>query len=156
MPLSAPLKTREFDVANYIETPADVAAYLKLAVAEGEGPGELARTLGDILRSKGGQRLSLGAFVGLLHEVGLEIRAKCHVGARAEFLRRNAGCGPLEGGVAKGVRLGLRPCDLEVCAAFRQVRDPVYFCSERPGGDSFRNLPREVHTLRTPAVGVAI
>ena len=72
---SSLLETREFDVANYIETPADVAAYLKLAVAEGEGPGELARTLGDILRSKGGQRLSLGAFVGLLHEVGLEMRA---------------------------------------------------------------------------------
>lgn len=74
MPLSAPLKTREFDVANYIETPADVAAYLKLAVAEEEGPEELASTLGVILRSKGGQRLSLAAFVGLLHEVGLEVR----------------------------------------------------------------------------------
>ena len=74
MPLSAPLKTREFDVANYIETPADVAAYLKLAAAEGEGPEELTSALGVILRSKGGQRLSLAAFVGLLHEVGLEVR----------------------------------------------------------------------------------
>ena len=71
---SSLLETREFDAANYIETPADVAAYLKLAVAEGEGPGELARTLGDILRSKGGQRLPLEAFVGLLHGAGLEMR----------------------------------------------------------------------------------
>ena len=71
---SSLLETREFDAANYIETPADVAAYLKLAVAEGEGPEELASTLGDILRSKGGQRLPLEAFVGLLHGAGLEMR----------------------------------------------------------------------------------
>lgn len=71
---SSLLETREFDAANYIETPVDVAAYLKLAAAEGEGPEELTSALGVILRSKGGQRLSLAAFVGLLHEVGLEMR----------------------------------------------------------------------------------
>lgn len=71
---SSLLETREFDVVNYIETPADVAAYLKLAAAEGEGPEELASTLGDILRSEGGKQLSLETFVGLLDEVGLEMR----------------------------------------------------------------------------------
>ena len=71
---SSLLETREFDAANYIETPADVAAYLKLAVVEEKGPEELTSTLGVILRSKGGPRLSLAAFVGLLHEVGLEVR----------------------------------------------------------------------------------
>lgn len=68
------LKTRDFDAANYVETPADVAAYLKFAAAEDEGLEELASTLGVILRSKGGKQLSLEGFVGLLHEAGLELR----------------------------------------------------------------------------------
>lgn len=36
------LKTREFDAANYVETPADVAAYLEVEMEEEADPEELA------------------------------------------------------------------------------------------------------------------
>ncbi|MCO8030798.1 hypothetical protein NI454_12660 [Brevundimonas diminuta] len=74
-PLLNTLKVREFDLVNYLETPADVAAYLAVVAGEDGGdPGQLTAALGDVLRSRGGNKLDLKAFVEILHAVGLRMR----------------------------------------------------------------------------------
>ncbi len=74
-PLSNKLKVREFDLVDYLETPADVAAYLAVVADEDGGdPGQLTAALGDVLRSRGGNKLDLKAFVDILHAVGLRMR----------------------------------------------------------------------------------
>lgn len=42
MVLSRKLKARQFDAANYVETPADFAGYLELMMEEKADPEELA------------------------------------------------------------------------------------------------------------------
>jgi|GEM_PF-864110 hypothetical protein len=73
-PLSNKLKVREFDLVNYLETPADVAAYLAVVADEdGDDPAQLSAALSQVLRSRGGNKLELNAFVEMLHAVGLRI-----------------------------------------------------------------------------------
>ncbi len=92
-------KTREFDIANYIEDEDDVLAYIKVVMAEhGDDPKELTRALNDILRAQ--KRMaevadkanigrpsiykalsengnpSLATFVSILHGVGLSMDIK--------------------------------------------------------------------------------
>ena len=60
----SPIKTRPFDVANYLNDEEDIAAYLQAAMEAGD-PALLAATLGDIARARGiTQSDSLGC-VGL-------------------------------------------------------------------------------------------
>lgn len=74
-PSSNKLKVREFDLVNYLETPADVAAYLAVVADEDGGdPGQLTVALRDVLRSRGGSKLDLKAFVEILHAVDLRMR----------------------------------------------------------------------------------
>ncbi|MCO8029322.1 hypothetical protein NI454_05085 [Brevundimonas diminuta] len=74
-PSSNKLKVRQFDLVNYLETPADVAAYLAVVADEDGGdPGQLTVALGDVLRSRGGSKLDLKAFVEILHAVDLRMR----------------------------------------------------------------------------------
>jgi len=69
------LKVREFDLVNYLETSADVAAYLAVVADEDGGdPCQLTAALGNVLRSRGGNKLDLKAFVEILHVVGLRMR----------------------------------------------------------------------------------
>lgn len=76
MAQSRTLKTSEFDAANYVETPADVAAYLEVVMQEKADPEELASALNVILRSRGGKTLSLEVFIDMLHAVGLRMRVE--------------------------------------------------------------------------------
>ena len=76
MAQSRTLKTREFDAANYVEVPADVAGYLELVMEEKADPEELASALNIILRSRGGKAVSLEAFVDMLDVVGLRMRVE--------------------------------------------------------------------------------
>jgi len=46
------LRVRKFDVAGYLRTDEDVAAYLEAAIAEGDGR-LLAAALGDVARARG-------------------------------------------------------------------------------------------------------
>ncbi|MBM3942185.1 MAG: putative addiction module antidote protein [SAR202 cluster bacterium] len=48
----AKTKTQPWDVAEYLETPEDMAAYLEAALEEGD-PALVAAALGDIARAKG-------------------------------------------------------------------------------------------------------
>jgi probable addiction module antidote protein len=45
-------KTRPWDVAEHLETPEDMAAYLEAALEEGD-PALVAAAMGDIARAKG-------------------------------------------------------------------------------------------------------
>ena len=48
----AKTKTRPWDVAEHLETPEDMAAYLEAALEEGD-PALVAAAMGDIARAKG-------------------------------------------------------------------------------------------------------
>ena len=50
-------RTSPWDPADHLETEADMAAYLKAALAEGD-PGLVAAALGDIARAKGMTQLA--------------------------------------------------------------------------------------------------
>ncbi|MDZ4688942.1 MAG: putative addiction module antidote protein [Planctomycetaceae bacterium] len=51
---SARTKTRPYDVAEYLSTPADMAAYLDAWLEDApDDPAGIARALGDIARAKG-------------------------------------------------------------------------------------------------------
>jgi probable addiction module antidote protein len=51
---STKTKTRPYDVAEYLSTPADMAAYLDAWLEEApDDPAGIARALGDIARAKG-------------------------------------------------------------------------------------------------------
>jgi probable addiction module antidote protein len=50
----AKIKTTPFDAADYLKTPADIAAYLEATFEEsGDDSAEIARALGTIARAKG-------------------------------------------------------------------------------------------------------
>ena len=51
------IKTRPFDMANYLGSEEDVAEYLGQVLAEGD-PAELAAALGDIARARGMTQLA--------------------------------------------------------------------------------------------------
>ena len=51
------IKTRTFDVSNYLEDEADTAAYLQAAIEDGD-PALLAAALGDIARARGMSQLA--------------------------------------------------------------------------------------------------
>lgn len=51
------VSTRKFDVAEYLRSEADVAAYLEAVLAEGDG-NLLAAALGDVARARGMTRLA--------------------------------------------------------------------------------------------------
>src|SRR3546814_13615975 len=46
------IKTRPFDVSNYLNDEADIAAYLQVAIEDGD-PALLAAALGNIARARG-------------------------------------------------------------------------------------------------------
>jgi len=54
---STKIKTRPFDMANYLASEEDMAAYLQLAVEEGD-PALIAACLGDIARARGMSQLA--------------------------------------------------------------------------------------------------
>jgi len=51
------IKTRPFDVSNYLNDEADIAAYLQAAMEDGD-PALLAAALGDIARARGMTQLA--------------------------------------------------------------------------------------------------
>ncbi len=51
------IKTRPFDVANYLNDEQDIAAYLQAAIEDGD-PALLAAALGDIARARGMTQLA--------------------------------------------------------------------------------------------------
>jgi probable addiction module antidote protein len=52
--MAAKTKTSRFDVADYLSTPEDCAAYLEASIEESNGdPAFIARALGDIARAIG-------------------------------------------------------------------------------------------------------
>ncbi len=51
------IKTRPFDVSNYLNDEADIAAYLQVAMEDGD-PALLAAALGDIARARGMTQLA--------------------------------------------------------------------------------------------------
>ncbi len=51
------IKTRPFDVSNYLKDEADIAAYLQVAIEDGD-PALLAAALGDIARARGMTQLA--------------------------------------------------------------------------------------------------
>lgn len=51
------IKTRTFDVSNYLEDEADIAAYLQAAIEDGD-PALLAAALGDIAKARGMSQLA--------------------------------------------------------------------------------------------------
>ena len=51
------IKTRPFDVSNYLNDEADIAAYLQAAIEDGD-PALLAAALGDIARARGMTQLA--------------------------------------------------------------------------------------------------
>ncbi|HWK72111.1 MAG TPA: addiction module antidote protein [Burkholderiaceae bacterium] len=51
------IKTRPFDASNYLKDEADVAAYLKVAMEDGD-PALLAAALGDIAKARGMTQLA--------------------------------------------------------------------------------------------------
>jgi probable addiction module antidote protein len=57
------LKTTPFDPAEYLQTEADIIAYLDASM-EGGDPRDIARALGDVARSKGMTELSRKTGVG--------------------------------------------------------------------------------------------
>lgn len=50
-------KTRTFDASNYLKDEADIAAYLQVAIEDGD-PALLAAALGDIARARGMTQLA--------------------------------------------------------------------------------------------------
>ncbi len=70
------MKTREFNAADYVETPADVAVYLEVVMEENADPEDLASALIVILRSAVGKAVSLEDFVDMLHAVDLRMRVE--------------------------------------------------------------------------------
>ncbi|MBS0450359.1 MAG: putative addiction module antidote protein [Proteobacteria bacterium] len=56
--MSKKIKTRPFDVANYLESEEDVAEYLSQVLEEGD-PAELAGALGAIARARGMAQLAI-------------------------------------------------------------------------------------------------
>ncbi len=69
------LKTRPFDMANYISEPDDVSAYLELLRDEDAGdPGAWNSALAVLLTCDSGRALPLGRFAEALHEAGLRMR----------------------------------------------------------------------------------
>ena len=59
------IQTRPWDVAEYLETVEDIAAYLEAALEEGD-PALVTAALGDIVRSKG--MTQIARETGLGHE----------------------------------------------------------------------------------------
>jgi probable addiction module antidote protein len=59
------IKTRQFDVANYLESDEDMAEYLRQVIEEND-PAELAGALGVIARARG--MAQLAAATGLSRE----------------------------------------------------------------------------------------
>lgn len=51
------IKARPFDVSNYLNDEADIAAYLQAAIEDGD-PALLAAALGDIARARGMTQLA--------------------------------------------------------------------------------------------------
>lgn len=51
------IKTRPFDASNYLNDKADIAAYLQVAIEEGD-PALLAAALGDIAKARGMTQLA--------------------------------------------------------------------------------------------------
>lgn len=51
------IKTRPFDVSSYLNDEADIAAYLQVAIEDGD-PALLAAALGDIARARGMTQLA--------------------------------------------------------------------------------------------------
>ncbi|MBS0466558.1 MAG: putative addiction module antidote protein [Proteobacteria bacterium] len=51
------IKTRPFDMANYLNSEEEIAEYLR-QVLEGNNPAELAAALGDIARARGMTQLA--------------------------------------------------------------------------------------------------
>lgn len=51
------IKTRPYDVSNYLSDEADIAAYLQVAIEDGD-PALLAAALGDIARARGMTQLA--------------------------------------------------------------------------------------------------
>jgi len=51
------IKTRPFDVSNYLNDETDIAAYLQVAIEDGD-PALLAAALGDIARARGMTQLA--------------------------------------------------------------------------------------------------
>jgi probable addiction module antidote protein len=60
---SKKLKTYKWDPARYLKTDKDRAAYLEVALEDGD-PGVIAAVLGDIARSKGMARVAKRAGLG--------------------------------------------------------------------------------------------
>ncbi len=56
-------KTKPWDAANHLESPADIAAYLEAALEDGD-PALVAATLGDIARAKGMTEVARAAGLG--------------------------------------------------------------------------------------------
>lgn len=73
--MSGMLRTRLFDLANYINEPDDVFAYPELLRDEDAGePGAWNSAIEDLLACDSGRALPLRRFVDSLHETGLRIR----------------------------------------------------------------------------------
>jgi probable addiction module antidote protein len=58
------LKTKLFDPAVYLETEADIAAYLSDMMEESNDPGLLAAALGDIARARGMSQIAKESGIG--------------------------------------------------------------------------------------------
>ena len=64
----AKIKTRPWDVTNYLETEKDIQAYMEACIAEDVGDGSLIRTaLGDIARVRGMSKIARDTGVGREH-----------------------------------------------------------------------------------------
>ena len=73
--MSDVLRTRSFDLANYINELDDVFAYLEVLRAEDAGgPGAWNSALADLLACDSGRALPLGRFAEALYEAGLRIQ----------------------------------------------------------------------------------
>jgi probable addiction module antidote protein len=59
----AKIETQPWDVAQYLETEEDMAAYLEAAIEEGE-PAFIAKTLGDIAKARGMSQIAKDTGLG--------------------------------------------------------------------------------------------
>ncbi|WP_084455193.1 addiction module antidote protein [Comamonas composti] len=57
MSKTQPIKTRPFDMANYLGSEAEITEYLRQVIEDGD-PAELAGALGDIARARGMTQLA--------------------------------------------------------------------------------------------------
>ena len=58
-------KTTPYDMADYLSTPEDCAAYLDACIAESQGdPAFIAKAIGDIARAKGMSELARATGMG--------------------------------------------------------------------------------------------